>query len=141
MGMPVGEAVVFFDKSLAEEFAYRCKQAGQLASKMRFITAPWSTMLQSGALLRHARNANARARQLATELEEIPGVELLNPCEANSVFVRVAPVVVQALRDRGWFFYEFIGNGGIRLMCSWDTTEPDVDAIVADFRLCVESHN
>ncbi len=40
-GMPVGEAVVFFDKELAYEFDYRCKQAGQLASKMRYLSAPW----------------------------------------------------------------------------------------------------
>jgi threonine aldolase len=40
-GLPVGEAVVFFDRALSEDFAYRVKQAGQLASKMRFISAPW----------------------------------------------------------------------------------------------------
>src|ERR1035437_6931353 len=34
-GMAVGEAVLFFDRKLAADFDYRCKQAGQLASKMR----------------------------------------------------------------------------------------------------------
>ena len=50
-GMAVGEAVIFFDKALATDFDYRCKQAGQLASKMRFLAAPWVGMLESGAWL------------------------------------------------------------------------------------------
>jgi threonine aldolase len=63
-GMGVGEAVVFFDTALAEEFAYRCKQAGQLASKMRYLTAPWVGLLESGAWLENARRANAAAARL-----------------------------------------------------------------------------
>ena len=54
MGLPMGEAVVFFNRDLAADFAYRCKQAGQLASKMRFLTAPWLGMLYDSAWLRHA---------------------------------------------------------------------------------------
>jgi len=56
-GMALGEAVVFFDAALAAEFHYRRKQAGQLASKMRFLAAPWVGMLQEGAWLRHATHA------------------------------------------------------------------------------------
>mgnify|MGYP003412357418 CR=1 FL=1 len=48
MGLPVGEAVVFFDRRLSEDFAWRCKQAGQLASKMRFLSAPWLGLLEGG---------------------------------------------------------------------------------------------
>jgi threonine aldolase len=51
----VGDAVVFFDTELAEEFAYRCKQAGQLASKMRYLSAPWLGMLRDGAWSRVTR--------------------------------------------------------------------------------------
>lgn len=38
-GLALGEAVVFFNKALAEDFEWRCKQAGQLASKMRYGVA------------------------------------------------------------------------------------------------------
>ena len=58
-GMAVGEAVLFFDRKLAADFDYRCKQAGQLASKMRFLAAPWVGMLESGAWLRNAAHANS----------------------------------------------------------------------------------
>ncbi len=125
-GMPVGEAVVFFDRQLAEEFDYRCKQAGQLASKMRFLAAPWAGMLEAGALLDNAAHANAMARLLAAKLTEIDGVELIHPVEGNAVFVQMSQTLIDALHDAGWHFYTFIGSGHARFMCSWQTTEEAV---------------
>jgi threonine aldolase len=131
-GMACGEAVVFFDRELAREFDYRCKQAGQLASKMRFLAAPWVGMLKDGAWLRHARNANARAAELEAALRTVPGVRVLQPRQANAVFVAFPDGVAAALRARGWAFYDFIGAGGSRLMCAWDTTAEDVERLTAD---------
>ena len=71
-GMAVGDCVIFFNKALAEEFEYRCKQSGQLASKMRFLAAPWVGMLQSGAWLDNARHANTMAKRLGEGLSGIP---------------------------------------------------------------------
>lgn len=85
-GLAVGEAVLFFDKALAQDFDYRCKQAGQLASKMRFLAAPWIGLLESGAWLRNARHANACAMRLASAIDRLPGVEPMFPVEANAVF-------------------------------------------------------
>jgi threonine aldolase len=133
-GLAVGEAVVFFRRELAEEFAYRCKQAGQLASKMRYLSAPWLGLLRTGAWLRNAERANAAAAELARGCSEIPGVEMLFPREANSVFLRLEPRVEAALRERGWRFYRFIGAGGARFMCSWDTTSEETQALLADLR-------
>jgi threonine aldolase len=133
-GMAVGEAVVFFDRELAREFDYRCKQAGQLASKMRFLAAPWVGMLKDGAWLRNARHANAMARRLEEELRGVPGVRLLHRRQANSVFAELPAPVRDGLRARGWRFYDFIAWGGARLMCSWDTTPEDVLAFAADVR-------
>jgi hypothetical protein len=64
-GMQFGEAVVFFDAALAEEFGRKRMQGGQLASKMRFLAAPWVGVLEDGAWLRHAAHANAMAARLA----------------------------------------------------------------------------
>ena len=134
MGLPVGEAVVFFDRGLAEDFAYRCKQAGQLASKMRFLSAPWLGMLEGDAWLRHARHANAMARRLADGLATIPAAQLRFPVEANGVFAALPDAALDGLRSRGWRFYTFIGAGGARFMCAWDTTPERVDALLADLR-------
>jgi threonine aldolase len=132
-GMAAGEAILFFDPSLARDFEYRCKQAGQLASKMRFITAPWVGMLESGAWLKNAAHANACARRLVAQIKDIPGVASMFPVEANSVFLRVAPEVLEGLRAKGWRFYTFIGGGG-RFMFAWDADPARVDALAADIR-------
>ncbi|MCP5248078.1 MAG: low specificity L-threonine aldolase [Candidatus Accumulibacter sp.] len=134
MGLPVGEAVVFFDRRLADDFAYRCKQAGQLASKMRFLSAPWLGILENGAWLRHAAHANAMAQRLASGLVGITGLRLLFPVEANGVFVELPSGVEQGLRARGWLFYTFIAAGGARFMCGWDTAPETVDRLLADIR-------
>jgi threonine aldolase len=133
-GLAVGEAVVFFNKDLAREFEFRCKQAGQLCSKMRYLSAPWLGMLRDGAWLRHASHANACAKRLSTGLTEFNGIELLFPTEANAVFAKMPDRLISGLYARGWDFYDFIGAGGCRLMCSWDTTDEDIDEFLNDVR-------
>ena len=133
-GMAVGEAVVFFEREMAREFEWRCKQAGQLASKMRFLSVSWVGMLQDGAWLRHAAHANAMAALLAERLAALPEVRLLFPRQANGVFAELPPRAITALRAKGWLFYTFIGAGGCRFMCSWDTQPEDVEAFAVDVR-------
>src|SRR6266700_3471330 len=107
-GMAVGEAILFFDRRLAEDFDYRCKQAGQLASKMRFLAAPWIGLLQDGAWLRNARHANACAARLAAAVADLADFQLMFPVEANAIFLRASADRLEALRQRGWQFYTFI---------------------------------
>ena len=137
-GIALGEAVVFFDHQLAHEFDYRCKQGGQLASKMRFLSAPWLGMLKDGAWLRHARHTNAMAKRLEKGLRSVPGVLISYPVESNSVFAKLPPAAEARLHAAGWKFYTgVITPDESRFMCSWDTTAEDVDALVADLRQIV----
>lgn len=132
-GLPCGEALVFFNGELARQFEYRRKQSGQLASKMRFLAAPWAGVLREGAWLRHAAHANAMAAQLGRGLGTLSGARLLYTREANVVFATLPAATVAGLRARGWEFYTDVGpDGAARLMCSWDTTEEDVDAFLRD---------
>lgn len=133
-GLNSTEAVVFFDAVLARDFAWRGKQAGQLASKMRFASAQWVGVLEAGAWLRHAAHANRMAARLADLLRSIAGVQLCLEPEVNAVFVRLTRSVAAALEARGWHFHVFIGNDGYRLMCSWDTREEDLQAFARDLR-------
>lgn len=126
-GLPAGEAVVFFNRDLASEFAYRVKQAGQLASKMRLLTAPWVGLLEGDAWVRNARHANAMARRLHQHIEGVRGVAVIHPPQANAVFARLPRRAIDTLHDRGWRFYEFAPGGVCRLMCAWDTTPAAVD--------------
>ncbi|HWC59568.1 MAG TPA: low specificity L-threonine aldolase [Verrucomicrobiae bacterium] len=131
LGMANSEAVIFFDHALAADFEYRCKQAGQLASKMRFLAAGWVGMLESGAWLKHAQHANRCAALLAKRLEAEANLLPEHPVEANAVFVPLPTALAKGLHERGWEFYDFIG-GGSRFMCSWNTSEADIDALMAD---------
>ena len=133
-GTHVGDAVVFFNLELAEEFAFRCKQAGQLASKMRFLSAPWVGMLQNGVWLKYGRHSNAMAQLLYDELAQLPEIKILFPRQANAVFAEIPEPAIKAMWDEGWMFYNFIGRGGCRLMCSWDTTESDIQEFTADLK-------
>jgi len=132
-GMAAGEAILFFDPQLAEDFDYRCKQAGQLASKMRFLAAPWVGMLEGGAWLRNARHANACAKRLAADVADVREFELMFPVEANAVFLRASEDRLEGLRQRGWQFYTFIG-GGARFMFAWDSDSARMDALARDIR-------
>ena len=132
LGMANCEAVIFFNLTLARDFEYRCKQAGQLASKMRFLAAGWVGMLENGAWLRHARHANGCARLLAARLEQEAGLRPAHPVEANAVFIPMPEKLASALRERGWVVYNFISSHVIRLMCSWQTTDAEIDALVSD---------
>ena len=133
-GIAVGEAVVFFDRELARDFEYRCKQGGQLASKMRFLTAPWVGMLKDGAWLRHARHANDMAARLERALQNVSPGCLAFPRQSNAVFLHLPLAVVQGLHLRGWLFYQMHGAEEYRLMCSWATTPEDVDAFAEDLK-------
>ncbi len=143
-GMFCAEAVVFFDRTLSGEFAYRCKQAGQLLSKMRLVAAQWAGMLEApggfatAPWYRNAAHTNALAKKLDAAVSGIVGVRVLNKVEANAVFLDLPLKVQGALRGKGWEFYTFIGETGIRLMCSWDNTEEDVRAFAADLREAVK---
>jgi threonine aldolase len=137
-GMAVGEAILFFDRSLARDFDYRCKQAGQLASKMRFLAAPWIGMIESGAWLTNANHANTCARYFAEQISSIPNVGVASCVQANAVFIEAPGGVLDALREHGWKFYTFIG-GAARFMFSWDSDFQRIDELCSDLRQCAEN--
>lgn len=123
-GMPMSEALVVFDKSLARRLDSRLKQAGHLPSKGRFLSAPWIGMLESGAWLEGARHANAMARRLAALMP----FEIVHEVEACAVFVRMDDAALARLKDKGWAAYRF-SDGTARFMCSWATTPELVDEL------------
>jgi len=133
-GTAMGDLVIFFNKELAREFDYRAKQAGQLASKMRYLAAPWVGLLDNNVWLRNAQRANASARLLAEKLRQSGILETAFPREANAVFLHLKDEIVRELHAAGWYFYKFIEPDIYRLMCSWAATERDIEAFIGDFK-------
>ena len=132
-GAMAAEAVIFFDPERAKGFEFRRKRGGHLISKMRFLSAQLLAYLSENFWLDRAAHANRLARRLAEGLEQIDGVSLAYPCQANMVFARLPTSVINRLRQEGFQFYDW-GDGGtplVRLVTAFDTVEEDVDLLVA----------
>jgi threonine aldolase len=131
------EAVVFFDKKLAANFMFYRKQGMQLASKMRYLSAQFSALFRDDLWLENARHANRMARLLAREVEKIPGLKIVHPVEANGVFVQVPLAAIPKLQQHYFFYMWYEQLSVVRWMCSWDTTEEDVEQFVEFVRRTV----
>jgi threonine aldolase len=134
-GLLLGDAVVFLRPELAETFLFTRKQLGQLASKMRFLAAQFDALLEGDLWSANASHANAMARRLADAVSKLDGARIAYPVEANGVFVTLPADAIERLREAlpaSLPFYVWDEAAGtIRLMCSWDTSEDDVDGLVA----------
>jgi threonine aldolase len=124
------EAVITFRPSEAAGLRYLRKQSMQLASKMRFTAAQFVALLTDDLWLRNATHANAMARRLADGVAAVEGVAPAYPVEANGVFVALPSGVTEALQAEFPFYVWDEATGVVRWMCSFDTTEEDVDALV-----------
>jgi threonine aldolase len=137
-GCLMAEAVVVFDKALADSLAYRRKRAGQLISKGRLIAAQFEGYFAGDHWIANARHANWMAKLLAEGLGPLPGVRLGWPAHANEVFPILPRPVDRALRAAGILYHpwsemslpqgERIGPEEVlvRLVTSFATKESEV---------------
>jgi threonine aldolase len=130
-GMMYGEAVVFFNPALAQDFKFIRKQGMQLASKMRFISAQFTELLSDNLWLETAAYANRMARLLAAEIERIPQMKITRPTQANAVFARMPEEAIAVVRQEYFFYVWDEESSEVRLMASFDTTEDDIKEFVA----------
>jgi threonine aldolase len=136
-GLLGAEAVVFLDPQLADGFEYLRKQSLQLASKMRFIGAQLDALLADELWRRCAAHANAMAARLADRVGELDGVTLTRPVQTNAVFAVLPARAIAALQEEYDFYVWDEHLGEVRWMCSWDTTEEDVEEFAAAVRLAL----
>ncbi|MDR1742585.1 MAG: aminotransferase class I/II-fold pyridoxal phosphate-dependent enzyme [Dysgonamonadaceae bacterium] len=125
-GLMMGEAVIPLRKELSENLRYYRKQATQLYSKMRFISAQMIPYIEENIWLDNADNANRMAKLLAEELAKNNLVQITREVESNAVFFILPPLLTAKLKEQ-YFFYDWDESiGESRLVCSWDTSEKDV---------------
>jgi threonine aldolase len=120
------EAVVFFNKKFSRDFLYLRKQAMQLASKMRFISAQFEALLSNDLWRKNAQRANRMAQVLQKEVSKIPGVKIVYKVEANGVFAQIPRAAIAKLQKRYFFYVWDEERSVVRWMCSFDTSEKDV---------------
>ena len=129
-GMMFGEAVLFFNPALAKQFAYIRKQGMQLHSKMRFITAQFDALLSNDLWKRSASHANGMAKRLEHALRQIPQIKITQAVDGNGVFAIIPKEITEALQQEFFFYVWNDRTNECRLMCSFDTTEKEVDQFV-----------
>jgi threonine aldolase len=130
-GLLGAEAVVFLEPELAEGFEYLRKQSMQLASKMRFLSAQLHALLSDELWLRSATHANTMASLLVERVGGLDEVTITRPVQANAVFATLPPEAISSLLSRYDFYVWDERTHEVRWMCSWDTTEEDVEGFAA----------
>lgn len=141
-GLMAVEAVVFFDPEKAWEFELRRKRGGHLFSKHRFLSAQMDAYLEDGLWREMAQASNAMADRLSAGIKTMDGARLLHPTQANMVFAEFSREAHEKAVTAGAKYYNWPREPkaedthfGARLVCNWSTTEADVDALLAAFRL------
>jgi len=130
-GMMMGEAVIFFHQQHAEPIKYIRKQATQLYSKMRFISAQFLAYFEHDLWKQNAAHANRMAKLLSREISKINGVKISRETEANGVFVIIPEKVVPELQKEYYFYIWDESISETRFITSFDTTEEDIHDFVS----------
>lgn len=138
-GLLFGEAVIWLNPQSDPGMSYLRKMDMQLASKMRFVSAQLIALLTGGLWLRSASHANEMAKRLSEGMSAIDGVSLTQATQSNSVFAVLPPHAAAKVRESFRFYDWDQARGEVRWMCSWDTTETDVQALLAAVRDAVSA--
>lgn len=129
-GAMIAEAVVILNPELVAPIKYVRKSAMQLGSKMRFMSAQLIALYEGDLFLRNAGNANSMAQRLYDGVKDLAGISIVKP-QANALFPILAEKVTEELQENFRFYVWDHLTGQVRWMCSWDTTEQDVDDFIA----------
>jgi threonine aldolase len=128
-GLMLAEAICFFDRARPAGAPFVRKQAMQLASKMRYISAQFDALLEGDLWLRYARHANAMTARLHKRVRAISGVTITRPVRCNAIFATLDRDAIERIQ-REFFFYVFAEGPElpeVRWMTHWATTPQDVD--------------
>lgn len=136
-GLLGAEGVLFLGGRTCEEFRFLRKSATQLPSKMRFLAAQIEALFVDDLWRRNASHANAMARRLAEGVRSLRNVRLSRPAEANGVFAVLPKASIPVLQQQSFFYVWDEAAGEVRWMCSFDTTEEDVDRFLERLRALV----
>lgn len=133
-GAMSAEAVVVINPERSRGADYIRKFSMQLASKQRFISAQLLSLFGTDLWRRNAQHANAQAASLGERLTQIPGVRLSSSPAVNAVFPEVPQEVAARIQSR-YLAHVWdtaaTGNPVLRLMCSWQTTDEQIQQLVA----------
>jgi len=129
-GLLCGEAIISFRPELTKDMRFYRKQATQLFSKMRFIAAQFEAYLTDDLYMVNALAANGMAALMAKRLAEIPQLKVTQAVTVNSVFVILPEKLIEPLQEKYHFYTWDEARNEVRLMCSFNTTEAQIDDLI-----------
>ena len=130
-GLMAGEAICFLKPGLTPDFKYIRKQGMQLASKMRFISAQFIAYFRNDLWKQCASHSNAMAAILADKLKEVKNVHITQKVQSNGIFVIIPKEAAERVMKEYFFYPWDESKSEYRLMCSWDTTEEDINTFIS----------
>ncbi|WP_271274117.1 threonine aldolase family protein [Aliamphritea hakodatensis] len=137
------EAVVLFNPQQKQEAKYRAKRAGQLVSKMRFVSAQLLAYIKNDLWIRNARVANLAAEKLAKQLSQFTDIKAETP-KANMLYVTLPAFMTTVLNkaELSGYFEEVENNlYSMRLCTSWDTRDEDIEVFIKTLQAAVLDNN
>lgn len=134
-GMMYGEAIIFFNTKMAENFKFIRKQGMQLASKMRFISAQFDCFLKDDFWKGLATHSNKMAQLLAKEIEQFPFIKVTQKVQGNGLFVEIEKSLAEKLQSENFFYDWDLDENIYRWMCSWDTQKSDILAFIEQIKI------
>lgn len=133
-GLMYGEAVVFLNKSLGDNYKFIRKQGMQLASKMRYISAQFLEFLTDDLYLQNAKHANEMAKVLLSKIKDIPEVTITQSVDANGIFAIIPKYAVEELQKHYFFYVWDEDKSEVRWMTSFDTTLEDIEGFITQLK-------
>lgn len=138
VGMVFGEAVVFFNKSIAKYLKYKQKQSMQLPSKMRYISAQFLRLLKEDIGVRSATYSNKMAQRLYEGIKDFPQIKITKPVQTNVVFAILPQAWIAPLQEAVPFYIWNEQTNEVRLMCAFDTTEEDINRFIQKIKELIQ---
>lgn len=140
VGALFGEAVVFPNRALAEDFRYIIKQKGGMLAKGRLLGLQFLELFRDGLYFEISKHAIEMAMLLKKGVQEL-GISFYMDSDTNQQFLILPEEKICALREEYSFAYiqpYDEHSGVIRFCTSWATKECDVKKLLEDLKKLME---
>jgi threonine aldolase len=131
-GALLGEAIVFKDPDLSNDFDYQLKQRGALLAKGRLLGIQFLTLIGEDLYLDLARHANQQAERIAKAFTQL-GIKFHVPPQTNQLFPVVPNRWIERLSNQFAFYvWSAVDKhySVVRMITSWATTDEAVESFI-----------
>lgn len=134
-GALFGEAVVFFNKTLIDDFQFSIKLRGALLAKGRLLGIQFDELFTNNLYIKCGEHAN----KMALKLKEVfvkNNIKLITDSYTNQLFLVFSNNLIKEIGKK--YKFSFIEkyddtHSVVRFVTSWATKEENIDSFIKDF--------